>query len=110
MAGARQEMAEGDGAATDTGTLGEPVQTTAPTPPPPPATISLSQVDLDARMVARAEQAKRNERQAILESLGFKSLKEAEEFAKGARDAELASMTEAQRAKAEADAERKEAA
>lgn len=99
-------MAEGDGAGTADGplTLGEPVQTsTPPPPPPPPATVSLTQADLDARMVARAEQAKRNERQALLDSLGFKSLKEAEELVKAHREAQDAQRTETERAIARAE-------
>jgi hypothetical protein len=100
-------MAEGDGAATDTGipAMGQPVQTTAPTPPPapPPTTITLTQDDLDSKMGQRAEQAKRTERKALLESLGFSSLKDAEDLVKAHREAQDAQRTDTERAIARAE-------
>lgn len=69
---------------------------------PPPTINTLTQEQFDLIISREKSQAERLARKTQLEKLGFTSQEDLDRFVKTARDAELASMTEVERLKAEA--------
>lgn len=69
---------------------------------PPPTINTLTQEQFDLIIAREKSQAERLARKTQLEKLGFTSQEDLDKFVKTARDTELASMTEAERIKAEA--------
>lgn len=76
-------------------------------PPGPQGTSStttFTQDQLEAIAARKADQARRGATKALLEELGFTSKEEAAKFVNGAKEAERAQMTEAERVRTEAEA------